>query len=152
MHTLTREQVVTTSLDRAWSFIQNPRNLNRITPAEMEFTIISDPPAEMVEGLLIQYRVKLPLIGPRKWLSEIKHVRTGHSFVDEQRIGPYRFWYHYHEIQAVEGGVKFFDRVTYQVPFGPLGLIANKLFVRPTLEQIFNHRQEMFNILLGDNS
>jgi ligand-binding SRPBCC domain-containing protein len=39
-----------------------------------------------------------------------------HSFVDEQRLGPYTFWYHYHQIDAEEGRIKLTDRVYYEVP------------------------------------
>jgi hypothetical protein len=31
-----------------------------------------------------------------------------HSSVDEQKLGPYTFWYHYHQIDAEEGRIKFF--------------------------------------------
>jgi ligand-binding SRPBCC domain-containing protein len=148
MHTLDREQIVQTTLEDAWDFIQNPYNLNLITPRDMEFTIVNDVPVEMENGLLIEYRVKIPLLGRQKWLTEIKHIQPGKSFVDEQRIGPYRFWYHHHEIQAVDEGVRFIDRVTYQVPFGLLGELVNALFIRRTLERIFNHRREMFTTLL----
>ena len=139
---LYREQVIATDLNTAWDFIRRPQNLNRITPDDMTFEIISEVPEEMYNGLMIEYRIGIPLLGKQPWLSEIKHVRDHHSFVDEQRIGPYRLWYHYHEISEHADGVRFVDRVHYSLPFGPLGAIAHWLYVKKQLQYIFDYRRQ----------
>ncbi|WP_372794019.1 hypothetical protein [Pontiella sp.] len=149
MYTLQKETVVETSMEQAWDFIRSPANLNLITPADMAFEIMTDLPDEMSEGMLVEYRVQIPFIGKQAWLSEIKYIVPGRSFVDEQKIGPYKFWYHYHEIRPEESGVRFIDRVTYEVPFGPLGKLAHALFIRKTLERIFSFREQRFGELLG---
>jgi ligand-binding SRPBCC domain-containing protein len=126
---------------KAWSFIRKPENLNEITPPDMQFRMCSEVPEEMYEGLIIEYRVKIPFVGTRKWVSEIKHIREGQSFVDEQRVGPYAFWYHYHLIEPMERGVRMTDEIHYDVPFGPLGRLAHAILIKPTLEKIFNYRE-----------
>jgi ligand-binding SRPBCC domain-containing protein len=151
MHRIHREQIVRTSLEQAWNFIKDPRNLNAITPDALDFEIISDVPPEMVNGLLIEYRIKIPFLGRQRWLTEIKHIRPMQSFVDEQRLGPYRFWYHYHELQDTGSGVKIIDDVTYAAPFGIIGRCVNFLIIRKMLEKIFNHRAEMFEKLLSNS-
>lgn len=142
MHTIHEEQIIPTTLAEAWAFISDPHNLNTITPDSMDFHILSDLPQEMYEGLLVTYQVKIPLFGRRIWVSELKHIHPESSFVDEQRIGPYRFWYHYHGIQAKDEGVKFVDHVTYQMPFGILGEIVHVLLVKRMLQRIFSFRKE----------
>jgi len=142
IHQLYREQVIPTKLETAWEFISSPRNLDKITPDDMPFEIITDVPDTMYNGLLIEYRVGVPFIGKQTWLTELKHIQEHHSFVDEQRIGPYKLWYHYHEITEVEGGIRFIDRVTYVLPFGPFGEIAHGLFVKKQLKDIFDYRKE----------
>ena len=142
IHELYREQVIATDIASAWDFISSPQNLDKITPADMDFEIIGELPAEMYNGLLIEYRVGIPLIGKQTWLTELKHIRERHSFVDEQRIGPYKIWYHYHEIKKVAGGVQFIDRVNYVMPFGPCGEIARALYVKKELARIFDYRRE----------
>ena len=149
MYTLHRETVVDTTMDKAWAFMGNPANLNRITPPDMAFEIRSHLPEKMFEGMLVEYRVKIPAVGTRTWLSELKHIVPGHSFVDEQKIGPYQLWYHYHAIEPVQGGVRFIDQVTYNPPFGPLGRLAQILFIRKTLERIFDYREARFQQLLS---
>ena len=100
-------------------------------------------------GLLIEYRIGIPLIGKQTWLTEIKHIRERHSFVDEQRIGPYKLWYHYHEISEVEGGIRFVDQVTYSIPLGPLGKIARAVYVKGQLDKVFDYRREAMKQLLS---
>jgi ligand-binding SRPBCC domain-containing protein len=142
MYTLHRELTVHAPLETVWEFIRNPANLNQITPTDMSFEIMSDLPDKMYEGLLVEYRVRLPLLGLQPWLSEIKHINPQVSFVDEQKIGPYKLWYHDHKIEAVDGGVKLTDHVTYEVPYGGLGNVVHHLFIRNKLKQIFDYREK----------
>ncbi|HAV13781.1 MAG TPA: hypothetical protein DCX06_09890 [Opitutae bacterium] len=143
IHTLYREQVIQTDLATAWEFISSPKNLDAITPDDLSFEIITDVPCKMYNGLLIEYKVGIPFLGKQTWLTELKHIREQHSFVDEQRIGPYKIWYHYHEITKVEGGIRFVDKVNYVLPFGPLGSLAHWLFVKRQLKHIFDHREKV---------
>lgn len=142
LYTLEREQTVATDISQAWAFISRPENLNRITPEDMHFSIQSTVPEKMYNGLLIEYRIRLPLLGQQTWLTEIKHIREGQSFVDEQRIGPYALWYHYHEITETTDGIRFTDRVNYALPAGPLGRILHSLYIRQELERIFHYRKQ----------
>ena len=149
MYTLHKEIEVEASLDQVWEFISHPQNLDRITPDDMEFKIVTDVPEQMSNGLLVEYRVRIPIMGWQVWVSELKHIEPGRYFVDEQKIGPYRFWYHEHRIETAGDKVKVIDHVSYEVPFGFIGRIAHSLFIRPTLERIFRHREKMFKDLLA---
>jgi ligand-binding SRPBCC domain-containing protein len=148
IYKLRREQLVKTDVDTAWNFISSPKNLEALTPDNLSFEIITDLPEKMYDGLLIEFRVGIPLLGKQTWLTEIKNIRNGHSFVDEQRMGPYKLWHHYHEVQAENEGVRFIDRVHYTLPLGPLGTIAHALYVRKTLRQVFDYREKMLHRLL----
>jgi ligand-binding SRPBCC domain-containing protein len=148
IYKLHREQLVKTDIDTAWNFIRSPKNLERLTPDDLSFEIITDLPEEMYDGLLIEFRVGIPLLGKQTWLSEIKNIRKAHSFVDEQRAGPYKLWHHYHGIQVENEGVRFIDKVHYMLPFGPLGTIAHALYVRKTLQYVFDYRETMIPKLL----
>lgn len=149
MYTLHKEIEVEASLDKVWEFISHPQNLDRITPDDMEFRIVTEVPDQMFNGLLVEYRVRIPLMGWQVWVSELKHIEPGRYFVDEQKIGPYRFWYHEHRIEPAGDKVTVIDHVSYEVPFGFIGRIAHSLFIRPTLERIFLHREKMFKDLMS---
>lgn len=152
MYTLHKQLVVNTTLQKAWDFIRNPGNLNLITPDNMAFEIKTELPDEMFEGMLIEYRVKIPVIGKQLWLSELKHIVPLSSFVDVQLIGPYKLWHHYHAIEPHKDGVLFTDHVTYEVPFGIFGKIANSLFISKMLDRIFQYREQRFSLILGKES
>ena len=149
MYTLYREQIVQTTLEDAWAYLNSPKNLNKITPDFLDFTILTDLPETMHNGLLIEYKIKIPALGTQRWLTEIKHIRPPYAFVDEQRKGPYKFWYHYHGLEDTGQGIKLIDRVTYQVPFGFLGRIVHALVIKKMLIRIFDYRATMFETQLS---
>jgi ligand-binding SRPBCC domain-containing protein len=152
MYTLFREQYVTTTLAEAWDLLKNPANLDLITPPDLQFNIVSPIPKVMFNGLIVEYRIRIPWFGVHTWVAEIKHIKEKYSFVDEQRIGPYTFWYHYHQIDAEGGRVKLTDRVYYQVPYGILGKVLHFFIIRKTLKRIFAYRKEKLAELLTINS
>ena len=143
IYQLERHQVVSMSFSDCWRFFSNARNLEKITPPAMNFTIKTALPTEIYPGLMIEYTVS-PLLGiPLTWLTEIVQVDAPHRFVDEQRVGPYRVWHHEHWFRALpERGTEVHDLVTYVPPFGPLGALLNRLIIAPQLERIFDYRQE----------
>jgi len=149
IYTLQREQVIATDLETAWDFISSPKNLDAITPDDMPFEILTEVPERMYNGLLIEYRVGIPILGKQTWLTELKHIREQHSFIDEQRIGPYKIWYHYHEITQVPEGVRFRDHVHYVVPGGPIGSLVHALYIRKQLKHVFDYRHDALIQHLG---
>jgi ligand-binding SRPBCC domain-containing protein len=145
-----REQKVNATLEEIWDFISSPANLKEITPDYMGFDITSSWLAEkMYPGMIISYRVS-PLLGIKTtWVTEITHVEALKFFVDEQRVGPYSMWHHQHHIEPIEGGVLMKDTVSYRPPFGPLGAIANTLFIRAKLQEIFDYRKQALDKRYG---
>ncbi|MGB0280427.1 MAG: SRPBCC family protein [Flavobacteriaceae bacterium] len=145
MYQYTSRQELATTMEEAWTFLSDPKNLKRITPDYMGFDIISGAERKMFPGQIIQYRLT-PVLGiPFRWVTEITHVQEGEFFVDEQRFGPYTFWHHKHFIKKTENGVVMEDIVDYKLPLGPLGWLAHALFVRAKVKQIFDYREKALN-------
>jgi ligand-binding SRPBCC domain-containing protein len=132
------------SLDAAWDFFSSPANLKEITPDDLGFNIISKYHGEkMYAGQIIEYTVK-PVLGiPLYWMTEITHVEDKKYFVDEQRYGPYSMWHHQHHFKAVEAGMEMTDIVHYKLPLWFLGDIANTLFVKKQLKEVFDFRYKI---------
>jgi ligand-binding SRPBCC domain-containing protein len=128
-------------LEKAWDFFSSPANLAEITPKNLGFNIISKHHGEkMYAGQIIEYKVS-PVLGiPLYWMTEITHVEQHKFFVDEQRFGPYSMWHHQHHFKEVPGGVEMTDIVHYKLPFWFLGDIANSVFVKKQLNDIFDYR------------
>lgn len=141
IYTLTSEQILPISLEKAWEFFTLPTNLDKITPKEMEFRITNNPPNKTYKGQIITYKIGiLPGISSN-WITEITQLEDQQFFVDEQRFGPYAMWHHEHHFEELaDGKVLMTDIVNFKMPFGILGdFFAGKL-VRDKVKFIFESR------------
>jgi ligand-binding SRPBCC domain-containing protein len=136
------EQLLPLSLEEAWDFFATPRNLNAVTPKELEFRITSDVPDKMYEGLMIMYKIKPMLNIPIDWVTEITHIKELNYFVDEQRKGPYKMWHHAHHFKEVQEGVLMTDILHYEIGKSIFGWLAGKLFVHRKVKEIFQYRNK----------
>ena len=150
IYCLHKKQNLPISIETAWEFLSNPKNLKTITPNYMSFDILTPIDRPMYAGQIIQYIVT-PVLGIKtKWVTEITHVIDNSYFVDEQRFGPYALWHHKHFIKPINGGVEMEDIIHYKPPFGWLGQQAHPIIIKPKLDEIFNFRKEKLIELFGD--
>jgi ligand-binding SRPBCC domain-containing protein len=141
-HVFKRVQTLPVDGATAWAFFSNPKNLNAITPKELNFNILSELPNSIYPGLMIAYKLKMFGWMPLDWLTEITHVHEPFFFVDEQRVGPYAIWHHEHHFKPVQGGLEMTDIVHYRLFADVFGLLNTQL-VRPQLEKIFLFRKSV---------
>ena len=156
VHVLAQEQRLPISREEAWAFFSTPRNLDDITPpdAGFEVTYLSGsragmPDSRMYEGQIITYKVKVVPLVTMSWVTEIKSVDEGFSFIDTQLFGPYRLWHHRHTFEEIEGGVLMRDVVHYVMPMGLIGEIAKWLFVGEKLRRVFEFRRQVLEKKFG---
>jgi ligand-binding SRPBCC domain-containing protein len=140
VHVLELDQVLPGERDEVFSFYADAFNLEAITPPWLGFRVVTPGPIEMQPGAMIEYRLKLHGI-PVRWLTEIEIWEPGRRFVDTQVRGPYRLWRHTHSFEDDPGGTRVRDSVSYEIPLGPLGDIADRLMVRRDLARIFDYRR-----------
>lgn len=151
LHQLRFKQLLHTDIQTLWSFMSSPDNLALITPAYMNFEILTgkEDLGPMYAGQIIEYYLQ-PLGGIKMyWVTEITHVKEPEFFVDEQRFGPYRFWHHKHHLKEVENGVEMLDILHYQIPCGFIGRIANALIVKKKIEDVFEFRRKKLETLFN---
>jgi len=145
---LRRSLFINASPDIVWDFLSDPSNLGKITPPSMNFLIrfkSDNGTGKVYAGQIICYKVTpLPFIRA-SWVTEITQVKEGYYFIDEQRFGPYSFWYHQHMIHPSENGTLMEDIISFKIPFGLFGRLFGAWLVKSKLKQIFDFREKVLN-------
>jgi ligand-binding SRPBCC domain-containing protein len=172
LHQAHFEQWVPVPLERVFLFFSNPGNLPRIMPRESGAELIHlklvpppgvskeqatvssrDPIAGVDSEITASFRILpfLPLRG--RWIAQITEFEWNHHFADIQKKGPFRHFHHRHEFGAefrgTQNGTTVRDLIEYEVGFGLLGEIAQKMFVRRQFERMFAYRQQALVKQLG---
>ena len=147
-YVLEQEQRIPRPLAEVFPFFADAANLERMTPPELRFRILTPRPIEMRPGAIIDYKLSLHGL-PFRWRTVIEEWVPGVRFVDRQERGPYKLWRHTHTFREEGGETIMQDRVEYELPFGPLGRVAHALAVRAQLAGIFAHRKKFVEETFG---
>ena len=150
-HILTRKLELDLQRENVFAFFADAGNLERITPPELNFHIVTPQPIRMRQGVLIDYRLTLRGL-PMSWRTEISLWDPPNEFVDRQLKGPYRQWIHRHTFTDLGPNRTLIENeVKYRLPVEPLGDIAH-FIVRRELERIFDFRQMAVAKILQDQT
>lgn len=141
LHQLCRTQLVDRPLPEVFAFFSDASNLDALTPPFLHFRILTPMPIELRAGARLDYQLSLFGV-PVRWRTRITDWQPRKRFVDEQESGPYALWRHTHEFEARGSSTLMRDVVDYSEPLGPVGTIAHVLFVRRTLDRIFDFRRD----------
>jgi ligand-binding SRPBCC domain-containing protein len=141
-HILTRKLTLDLPREKVFQFFADAGNLERITPPELNFHIITPQPIKVGKGALIDYQLKLRGL-PITWKTEISEWNPPGVFVDRALKSPYKQWIHRHVFtENANGATDIEDIVRYRLPFEPFGDLAH-WFVRRELDYIFDYRQKV---------
>jgi ligand-binding SRPBCC domain-containing protein len=82
-------------------------------------------------------------------------IEWNDHFADVQQQGPFKRWHHRHEFvpenrNGAEGTLVR-DVVEYEIGFGPLGGLADKLFIARGIADTFAQRQRVLARLLSES-
>jgi ligand-binding SRPBCC domain-containing protein len=160
-HLFTAQQWASWPVEIVFAFFAMPENLPRIQPkwqkARIEEANFTAPPPRPKSKIGLRSFVAGP--GTRLTLSfrpfpycpiriplraRIRAFEWNAFFCDEQEQGPFAYWKHCHRFaeERVEGrvGTRITDEIEYVLPLGPLGAMANELFVQRQLQSTFDYR------------
>jgi ligand-binding SRPBCC domain-containing protein len=149
VHHYKTSMVLPLPIGDVFPFFCDVLNLERITPPELHFRILTPHPIEIREGTLVDYRLRL--FGfPLRWRSEIATWNPPYEFVDQQVVGPYHTWIHSHLFYENGDSTIIEDTVQYRLPLWPLSEIVAPL-VHRQLGRIFRYREHAIRAALLDN-
>ena len=167
-HTYQAEQWLPHSIETVFDFFANPENLPLLMPGWQKARIVdaayvpstprpdsgkgSPPPSTAPSAgqgtrMTIKFR-PLPFLPVNlAWDAEITEFVWNDHFCDIQlRRGPFAYWRHCHKLESSrredKPGTLLRDHVEYELPLGPLGDLANWLFVERQMVSIFNYRHK----------
>jgi ligand-binding SRPBCC domain-containing protein len=127
-----------------FDFHRNYRNVKIVTPPVIvtRFLVI---PETMQVGSKITVEIKLfGLWIP--WDITVEKLEPDFCMIDYQSgRGPFKTWRHEHIFQEDNGRTILTDRITYQLPLGIVGAIADRLFMRFIQNQVFAYRHKKTN-------
>jgi len=167
------EQWLPYRLETVFAFFADPANLPRLMPdwqrARIERASYVAPLAPAVpfpgweritagSGTKLTITIRpLPFVPLRlPWEAVIEDFRWLEGFCDVQGRGPFTYWRHCHTVRAEErdgvAGTHLRDAVEYAPPLGPLGAVANAVFLRRQLAATFRFRQRRTVELLAKES
>ena len=157
MPALTFDVTLPAPLERVWAFHEDvQRALPALSPPQAAVAIESaDLPVRV--GSRIVIRARGPLGVRLRWVAKVvEHRPPGAAgdplraaFADEQVSGPFAAWRHEHLFESISPtSTRLTDRITYKVPLGPLGALADALFVRRQVAAMFRHRHEVLRQVL----
>ncbi|WP_027088043.1 SRPBCC family protein [Cohnella panacarvi] len=74
--------------------------------------------------------------------SMITEFDPPYRFVDEMVSGAFKRFRHVHTFESRDGGTLMTDAFDYTSPFGPLGRLADRMFLRSYMERLLLRRNE----------
>lgn len=84
--------------------------------------------------------------------AEVTHMEKPTVFVDILVKGAFKSFTHTHQFLEEKGGTLMIDTFEYQSPFGPIGLIADKLFLEKYMTDfIISRAKELKKIAENEN-
>jgi ligand-binding SRPBCC domain-containing protein len=147
MHTFTRNVIIRASVEEVFLFHTDVQNLLRITPSFIHVKILhADPPGP---GQHVQLNIRQFGIIPMKMHMEFFMYEFPNCLADRQLQGPFSSMVQYRYFEDVGGGyARMKDVFEYTLPFGILGVLAQKLFLGKLIERMFVHRQNLTKKIL----
>jgi len=129
-----------------FDFLTRPTNLVAVSPPELRLKVARGPEVLSLGTVLI--------VTARRWgftqrfITEVTKFERGCLFVEEQRHGPFRKMTHHHRVEADGTAATMIDRVDYEPPGGPLGLLLTATRIEQEMNELYAFRVAKFKEIL----
>ena len=147
MQILEKSIIIDCPVKKAFDFHSDTNNLKKITPDSIKVKILKmDLPLK--EGSEILLDITQFGFLKNKWLIRLTEFKENSQITDTQISGPFKSWVHEHIFEEAAGKTKMTDKIRYELPFGILGKLADKILVNKMIGKQFEFRHKVTKSLL----
>ena len=118
-------------------------NLHKISTAHTHEKVVAGVMNGLInEGETVTWQAK-HLFKERKFTSRITAMLRPQSFTDEMIQGDFKSFHHEHHFKQTDNGTIMIDVVNFESPYGIIGKLANRFYLKNYLEQLLLKRNEV---------
>ena len=146
MYKYTHETVVDAGIVSTFEWFEHEGSFRRLMPPwEVAEEVRADDSLEVGSQRVFRFPAPGAPFLKMTWVAEHTAYDPPHHFSDTMVKGPFWSWNHDHNLVESGGKTTVRDEVTYQVPFGPLGNLADRILagmlVRGRISKMFKARE-----------
>lgn len=146
MYKYTHESVVDADIDTTFQWFEHEGSFRRLMPPwEVAEEVRADDSLEVGSQRVFRFPAPGAPFLKMTWVAEHTAYDPPNHFADTMVKGPFWSWNHDHNLSEVDGITTVRDEVTYQVPFGPLGNLADRILggflVKGRISRMFKARE-----------
>ncbi|WP_404436093.1 SRPBCC family protein [Microbacterium aerolatum] len=97
------------------------------------------------EGSTVTWRARHFGI-PFRLTTVVFDIDPPHGFCDQQVKGPFGAFHHEHVFIEHPDGTLMRDTITFRSPFGPLGALVDRLFMRSYMRRLIEERNDVLAV------
>lgn len=147
MKTFEKTTLINCDIQELFDFHINMKNLEAITPLNMDFELINKDFVPY-EGGIVKIRTVKNFI-PTSWEVKIDKLQSPDLLVDIAVKSPFKYWEHSHIFTKKGSLCELKDVVKYELPFGKFGELFD-FIIRKELKTMFEYRHKITKELLED--
>jgi len=137
---------VDADIDSTFDWFEHEGSFRRLMPPwEVAEEVRADESLEVGSQRVFRFPAPGAPFVKMTWVAEHTAYNPPHHFADKMVKGPFWHWTHNHNLSEVDGKTEVVDDVTYQVPFGVFGNLADTLLggmlVKRRLSRMFKARE-----------
>lgn len=112
-------------------------------------TMVSGPDGgDFTEGSTVTWRARHFGI-PFHLTTVVFEIDAPRRFCDRQVKGPFGAFHHEHVFGEHPDGTLMRDDVTFRSPFGPIGALVDRLFMRGYMRRLIDERNDVLAVSVG---
>lgn len=134
-------------VEQVWDFFSRPKNIELVNPPSSHVFVDLSIEDQIVEGFLFAIKMKVLKFFTQKIKTKVVKVTAPNYFQDIQEKGAFKSWKHEHFFTQEKENTVVKDVITFQVPFGIIGRLFFKFYLKKELSTTFKYRVERLNVL-----